>query len=131
KFACTVVSLVPFPIAEEKPGLIPGYFKIPASNGKVPECLTVYDARHNVYIDETRGSLGVRDAADEVARSIVEDFRSSQLGVSDGIHPGLFWTVGAYSAMQIMKFTPQDSEEHQRAIAKELASENLAQKRWF
>jgi uncharacterized protein YqjF (DUF2071 family) len=48
---CTVVSIVPFKINEQKPGLIPGIFTIEASDGKNPQVLVVQDARHNVYID--------------------------------------------------------------------------------
>lgn len=117
---CTVVSVVPFPIKEFKPGLIPGYFEIGASDGKVPVCLVVPDARHNVYIDDTRGSLSVRDASDEVARSIVEDFLNSQLAITDGVHPGIFFLVG--------EWTPKQVEEQ---FGAELTEAKIAQQRWF
>lgn len=120
RFVCTVVSLVPFEIKEEKPGLIPGYFRIPASDGKNPVCLVVEAAKHNVYLDETRGSLPVQDASDQVARSIVEDFLSSQLGISDGVHPGLFWLVGSVTPEEVVK-----NHGDELRIAK------LAQQRWF
>lgn len=120
RVTCTVVSLVPFPIQEYKPGLIPGLYSIRASDGDIPVCLVVGDAKHNVYIDETRGSLGVRDASDEIARSIVEDFLASQLGISDGVHPGIFWVVGSV--------TPEQVKSH---FGLELMSNKLAQKRWF
>lgn len=120
RLTCTVVSLVPFKIKEFKPGLIPGYFELKESDGKVPSVLVVGDAKHNVYIDDTRGSLGIRDASDEVARSIVEDFKDSQLGISDGISPAIFWVPGSYTAKEIMEKFPS-----------ELAAANLSQKRWF
>lgn len=120
RLTCTVVSIIPFAITEFKPGLIPGTFHIPASDGKVPVCVVVGDAKHNVYIDETRGSLPVRDASDEVARSIVEDFKDSQLGISDGCHPGIFWVPGSWDAVRVVKELPA-----------ELLAASLAQKRWF
>lgn len=120
RVTCTVVSLLPFPLAEFKPGLIPGIYNLPPSDGDVPSILVINEAKHNVYIDETRGSLGVRDASDEVARSIVEDFLAAQLGVSDGCHPGIFWVVGSW-----------DAEEIPSQFGLELMRAKLAQKRWF
>jgi len=120
RITCTVVSLLPFPLAEFKPGLIPGIYNLPASNGEVPSVLVVGDAKHNVYIDETRGSLGVRDASDEVARSIVEDFLAAQLGVGDGCHPGIFWVAGSWTAGEIAQ-----------KFSSELLQAKIAQKRWF
>jgi hypothetical protein len=102
RFTCTVISLVPFSWTEYKPGLIPGLFTIPASDSKIPVCLVVGEAKHNVYIDENRGSLPVRDASDEVARSIVEDFRDSQLGISEGCSPGVFWVAGTWTPEKVM-----------------------------
>lgn len=120
RLSCTVVSIVPFSISEEKPGLIPNRYNIPASDGKEPVCLIVKEAKHNVYIDDTRGTLPVRDGSDEVARSIVQDFLDSQLGASDGCGPGLFWVVGAW--------TP---EEIKKNFAAELSAARISQQRWF
>ena len=94
---CTVVSIVPFDILEEKPGLVAGRYFIPASDGKEPQLLYISRAIHYVYLDETRGSLQVRDAPDEVARSIVEDFTNSQLRISENAKPGIFWKSGSIS----------------------------------
>lgn len=98
---CTVVSLVPFPIREVKPGLIPGTFEIPAAQNETPTCITVDKAMHYVYLDETRGSLQVRDSPDEVARSIVDDFVNSQLCISEDCRPGLFYLVGNYTPVEV------------------------------
>jgi len=120
RLVCTVISLVPFEWTEYKPGLIPGLFTVKASDGKIPTCLVVGDAKHNVYIDETRGTLPVRDASDEVARSIVDDFKDSQLGISDGCHPGVFWMPGAWDAGKVLS-----------ELKAELLACSLAQRRWF
>jgi hypothetical protein len=64
--------------------------------------------------------LGVRDASDEVARSIVEDFLTSQLGCSDGVHPGLFYVVGEYTAKEIVE-----------KFSDELNQSKTVQQRWF
>ena len=87
----TVISLVPFDIREEKPGLLPPRYFIPASDMKIPSLLKVGTASHYVYLDQDRGSLRVSDPSNEVARSIVEDYVTSQLGVDDTSKPALFW----------------------------------------
>lgn len=117
---CTVVSFFPFPLLEEKPGLIPNRFQIPASDTHKPQVLKVTKAMHYVYLDETRGSLQVRDSPDEVARSIVDDFSNAQLGIGEGAKPGLFWVNGDYSAEQIEKEFKQ-----------EIVQAKVAQMKWF
>ena len=88
---CTVISLVPVLINEEKPGLFPPRFIIPESDGTVPQVLHVYAATHYVYLDEARGLLQVKDPSDVVAKAIVNDFVTSQLGISDTVGPALWW----------------------------------------
>lgn len=117
---CTVVSLVPFEITEYKPGLIPGTFIVPASDGDTPAILHVRAAKHNVYLDSDRGSLPIRDAADEVANSIVRDFVDGQLGRKDGAQPGIFWVPGSWSTKEV-----------QEKFAHEITQAKIAQKRWF
>src|SRR5271170_7711776 len=89
--SCTVVSFFPQDIKESKPGLVPPSFFIPASDMKTPSLLKVGTCSHFVYMDESRGSLMVKDPSDIVAKSIVEDFCSSQLGIAEDASPGLFW----------------------------------------
>lgn len=98
---CTVISLVPFEISEEKPGLVPGRYVIRASDTFEPQVLHVNKALHYVYLDETRGSLQVRDGPDEVARSIVDDYIVSQLGIEENARPALFWVPGELSVAQV------------------------------
>jgi hypothetical protein len=115
-----VVSIVPFKISETKPGLVPPLYEIEASVKGEPQILVIGTAIHYVYIDETRGSLQVRDSSAEVARSIVEDYSSAQLEIGDGIYPGLFWIPGEYSAKEIITKFPD-----------QLAAAKIAQHRWF
>lgn len=117
---CTVVSLVPFDIREEKPGLVPNSFFIPASDMKVPQVLKVGTARHYVYLDQDRGHLPVRTPSTEVANSVVQDYITSQLKVEPDCQPALFWVGGDKNALQVMK-------EHSDLIANALAR----QSRWF
>lgn len=117
---CTIVSFVPLEIFEEKPGLIPGKYFIAKSNTKIPSLLTVKNAKHNVYLDETRGSLPVNDPCDEVAKSIVEDFKNSQLGITEVAYPAIFWVPGDLSITEVM-------EQEKVLVFKMLQ----AQKIWF
>lgn len=88
---CTVVSLVPFHIYEEKPGLFPPRYEIKASNMKTPELLPIKTAYHYVYLDQDRKSLRIPDPPDLVAKAIVDDYVTSQLGVDENARPALFW----------------------------------------
>ena len=101
QLACTIVSIVPFEVNEEKPGLIPGRFHIAASDGVEPILLHIQNAMHYVYLDENRGSLPARDPSDEVAKSIVNDFVQAQLGISETAFPGIFWVPGALTLEEI------------------------------
>ena len=117
---CTVVSLVPFDIREEKPGLIPNSFHLPASDMKTPSVLSVGTSRHYVYLDQDRGHLPVRTPSTEVARSIVNDYITAQQRVTPDAHPALFWVPGAKAASTIIK-------DHADLITENL----LAQSIWF
>lgn len=99
---CTVVSLVPVRIVEEKPGLFPPRFIIEESDTHIPQILHVSTATHYVYLDESRGMLQVKDPSDVVARAIVNDFCTSQLGTSDEVGPALWWIDERISQSDVM-----------------------------
>jgi hypothetical protein len=119
---CTVVSIVPFPIVEAKPGLYPGYFRIHAAKADDFEFIVVERSVHHVYLDSDRGSLTVQVPSDEVARSIAEDYARAQLAYTQGIaEPGIFWIPGEYTDKKAIV-----------AIAKDkLAQVREMQKNWF
>lgn len=120
RLLCTVVSLMPLELNEEKPGLVPQRFIIPKSDGKIPAVLVVGEARHYVYLDQQRGHLPVRDSPAEVARSLVNDYITSQPRVGPDAHPGLFWVAGEYTADGI-----------QKDYSSELAEAERVQNNWF
>lgn len=99
---CTVISLVPLKITEEKPGLFPPRFIIEESNMVIPQILHVSNATHYVYLDEARGMLQVKDPSDVVARAIVNDYCTSQLGTTDEVGPALWWIDERLTPEQIM-----------------------------
>jgi hypothetical protein len=117
---CTVISLVPFDIREEKPGLVPPRFFIPASDGKTPQIIHVDTATHFVYLDENRGHLQVKNPSDVIAKSIVHDYCHSQLGLDDEAGPALF-------------FVPEDLtlDEVMKKYNVEIARKLRRQRKWF
>lgn len=110
----TVVSIVPFPIVEVKPGLYPSTFSIPPSRDNIPQVIHIGTCIHYVYIDGDRGSLQVRDSSAEVAKSIVEDYINSQLGISLEAHPGLTWLPGQVSPGMFLHEWPELYKEMQQ-----------------
>lgn len=116
----TLISIVPWEIREFKPGLIPGYFHIPAAKDNEPSTLVVGDAIHYVYIDHDRGSMRVTNPSYVVARSIVADYNSAQMEANTGCHPGLFFEVGEFT-----------TEEIQERFQEKLELANEIQNRWF
>jgi hypothetical protein len=116
----TVISLVPLDITERKPGLVPSMYHIPASDMKTPSLLKVDTATHFVYMDESRGSLPVKNPSDIVAKSIVDDYCSSQLGIDEEASPALFWVA---KDLEIEEVQSRFKIEIMRALIK--------QKRWF
>lgn len=116
----TLVSIVPFKIVEDKPGLIPGHFEIPASKDGRPQCKIVSEAFHDVYIDAARGTMRVKNPPYEVARSVVYDYLISQLEISDEAHPGFFYLEGEWT-----------TEEVEKKCAAELIKYRGKQKEWF
>ena len=98
----TVISLFPLPITEEKPGIYPGRFFIPACTGS-PVLVEIGQSVHYVDVGEDRPMLQVTYPSIEIARSIVEDFIRAQLAVSDDgtVRPGLTWLRGSVSTLDL------------------------------
>jgi len=101
--ASTVISFVPFEIFEEKPGIYPGTFRVPASDGKTPQLLVVGESVTYVYVpgSEPPRSLEVKTPSYEIARSIVQDYHDAQLGVNLERGPALFWTFGVLTPREV------------------------------
>ena len=119
----SVISIVPFPIEEMKPGLYPGNFEIKSSIDNIPEILHVGESVYHVEVDAGR-SITVTVPSHRIAESIVNDFLSSQLAVRSGeineCGPGIFWKFGKYSMERILL-----------ECAGELESARQRQHKWF
>lgn len=112
----TIVSLYPFELNEDKPGLYPGRFTIPAASAGDISILTIDRAVHHVYLDMDRGSLTVPTPSEEVARAICQDFISAQLAYSPGeAEPGLFFVEGSFTKKEVLdKFKDRISGAKER-----------------
>ena len=99
---CTVVSLLPYPLEEGKPSLIPGVFYIPAcEDKKIPVVIHVNDGFSRLYIRDGK-TFPVTHPGEEIAQSIVEDYCTSQLEADADARPAIFWVSGKLSPMEVI-----------------------------
>lgn len=117
----TLISIVPFPIAEFKPGIYPGFFEISASKNELPEVLVIGESIYHVEIDENR-TITVKCPSEDIARSVVDDYITSNLAYSadDNAAPGLFWKPGEWNLSKILD-----------GLKNELQEVKARQRRWF
>lgn len=97
----TVISLMPWPVDEQKPGVYPGTFHIDAARPKKFEILVVGESKYRVYIDSDRGHMEMVHPANHMAKSIVDDYkRATASNVTVG-EPGIFWVPGEHNKAMI------------------------------
>lgn len=129
----TVVSICPFPIREEKPGLVPGIFTIGAAKEGDLEVLVVGDSTHTIRIPVQGTRITSTEPAETIAAAIVNDRLTGQLLFKPDCKPGLFWVPGEHTKESIAKnhaLLLQDAIRYQRnwftALVK-LADDDWAQ----
>lgn len=104
RYACTVVSLLPREVREDKPHLLPSTFVVPAAVYGDIAILHVEEAIHYVPSPFDDRNLKQVTTPNEMARSIVEDFCSAHIALADNCGPGLFWIEGRLSKSEVKKF---------------------------
>jgi hypothetical protein len=123
KYACTVVNLLPRELFEDKPHLLPNTFLIPPAtfrDGKFEiAVLHVTEAIHyvpNPLIDEGKpgSSFRVVTPPNELARSLVDDYKSGNICLSPEAEPGLFWVEGLLTAEEIKELHEDEIREADR-----------------
>lgn len=114
----TVVSLCNFPIGPEfKPGLFPNDYVIPAATEDTLGLLVVSDGFTDIpQLDHK--SIRMTISSEEIAKAIVDDWKSAQLQVGPGAAPGLFFVEGKQDEETIRK-------KHAPAIAKAKAEHTV------
>lgn len=126
---CTVVSLLPFALKENKPAIIPGYFQIPPVKSGQAQLVDDNGVRilhvgESIYWMESpfKGMppIKITETPRAMCRSIVNDFIEAQLAVDQDAYPGLFWIEGEFNKEDVLKkFAPQ------------IEKARKAQNRWF
>lgn len=136
----TVVSIVPLEINETKVGLFPGNFHIDAYDEPlstplvrmIPRVLHVGSSKHFVYVGDSRPTVPVPNLPFDIAKSIVEDYVSSMIGVKSGAKPGLFALEEEVQSEEVAKKFPKplgQARELQLAWFRELL--DLAYSDWM
>lgn len=126
EYACTVVSLLPIAIHEDKPHMLPSTFHIPATDGKTGMAIIhVKEGIHyvpNPIIDEGKPGSTIRQVTSpaEMARSICEDYNTAHIATDEDAMPGLYWLEGKMTEAEVRKYYP-----------KELARARFMQNNWF
>lgn len=96
------MSICPYPILAQKPGLFPSSYSIPKASIKEPQLLVVTDTYFNVPIPLTDGRVHKsRVSAEELATSIVGDHLRSVLSADGTVHPGLFFIEGEVTLKEL------------------------------
>jgi len=92
---------------ENKPGMFPADYTVPAAKDGILGTLIVSDGQRGVYLDQERGSELMVVSGESIAKSVVEDYVLSQPGQDQEAGPGMFWVKEALSEEQIrQKFAP-------------------------
>jgi len=116
----SVVSILPYEIADSKPNLYPGTFIIPAGRFESPGILQVTKSVFYVPMAFGAPSLQASSSSFEVANSIVNDYVGALLGINEDCKPGLFVINEVLTQKEILV-------KHLSEIQKYLA----AQRKWF
>lgn len=126
-YCCTVVSILPYELHEEKPHMLPSVFIIPAASldGSKLGILHVKEGIHyvpNPLIDEGKPGSSIKQTTtpSEMARSICEDYNNAHVALDENAHPGLFWLPGTLTQKDVEKFYRKRLEHIRRR-----------QKNWF
>jgi hypothetical protein len=123
----TVISILPIPLDETKPGLIPANYKLAAVRDPASEIQTllVARARFPVYIDENRPAIIVPEPSDRVAEAICRDYKVAMSHVEWNVaEPGLFWLKDDRKPADILSGADKDG-------LKELERYRKMQIAWF
>src|SRR5260370_6481651 len=103
---CTIVSIFPKEINEEKITLFPGKFKIPAGSLENPGILVIGSSSWWKDYDFEQPLLEIVNSSIQVADSIIKDYCNSMPGSNSGdTVPGLFFVLGGHNILEIkMKY---------------------------
>jgi len=99
---CTIVSIFPMEIIEEKPTIERGKWKIPAGSFEEPAILVVGGHSWWKDYDPDQPVLEIPVSSIQIAESIIKDWANGMLGcnMSDSM-PGLFFILGEHTKLDV------------------------------
>lgn len=115
----SIISIVPFKVVRQMPGMFPSYLEIEPGSPEEPRILVVDDGKYYRYVLDGQ-SVQLPEFGPQIAKSFVNDYITAQLGRSDDAYPGLFWIEGVVQAADLKS-----------KYKKELDSCKAAQDKWF
>lgn len=128
----SIISIVPIEIREFKPAIYPGNFNIDAClDQKVPVILHIGESNHVVSIANQRNPLMVPTSSYRMAQSIVDDYCNSQIGLSPGAKPGLFFFQGKVTLKELLVEGNLKDDDVRLDYRKGLELAREQQKNWF
>jgi hypothetical protein len=122
-YACTLVTLLPYELLEEKPHLLPGSFRIPAAEWGDIAILHVEEGVHyvpNPLVDDGKPGSSIKQVTTprEMARSLCDDYNCAHVATDDDANPSLFWVEGRLTKDEVKKYH-KDKINNARAKVKQ------------
>lgn len=117
---CTVVSLMPFALREDKVGLSPGEFAIEPGSPDDPQFIHITKGQIRM-MDQDFNPFLMDVPVEQIAKSLVNDYVSAQIIFDPDVKPGLFWVQGRYESKEALL------KDHTKKFAEAVAN----QRRWM
>ena len=95
---CSIVSFYPYDVRVENDALYPSIYDIPKGHvelgGKnaTPSVVSIGDGQVQYYTDVNRGNILMGYPAEQIAKSLVEDYLRAVIYTDENAHPAIFWT---------------------------------------
>lgn len=120
-YKATVISILPWEVNEQKPGVFPGRFHIDkAEDGEVSTLILSESTCYAVTDHDQNISVPVIQSALKMADSLVRDYIDAKLAVDENSKPGIMAVLGSY--------TPADAQATFPAEIKDLRTKQVS---WF
>lgn len=116
----TIVSIMPFPFQDNKPGLTPGDFQLRKGSPQIPSMLVVKEAKIRM-MDQNFKYFPMDVDLGLVAADVCNGYNQAQIGYGPDAMPGLFHVKGEYTNVDQLK------KDHAAAIA----TADKRQRNWF
>lgn len=110
----TIVSILPYPLNEYKPGLIPPRFLVPKAEDGDFVVVHIEDCINHVYILDGK-SITRTIPGEQVAGSVARDHINDSLEISETAYPGIHALSGKHEKKDVTKNFPELLDSLQQA----------------